>query len=330
MVVYTIAGLVLALWLKSESDASNKKALPSLRVNPSDKYTVDFYPNGNYLEFPMGTMRYWLFGNPEGKRVVMIHGISTGSPTYDKLARYMADAGHYVLVFDLWGRGYSDAPITYYDESLYTNQVALLLQKIGWHSNVDVVGVSLGGAIATSFTAFYPEIVDRLVLIAPAGLMQASSDIPIYGKIFRLPVVSKIVLHPYLKPVAMWGITQFYNAARPKALGNTKNEDSLRIADAAFSQFQKHSGFFRAFLSTVIDYPLFDLHERYELVGQRDTDRKILVVWGTADVTVPFRHSQRLAKLIPQSKLIVYEEAAHDVLISRHPQVNLEIKEFLA
>ena len=68
-----------------------------------------------------------------------------------------ADAGHYVLVFDLWGRGYSDAPPAYYDESLYTNQLALLLQKVGWHSDVDVVGVSLGGK-SLVFTFFLINI----------------------------------------------------------------------------------------------------------------------------------------------------------------------------
>lgn len=48
------------------------------------------------------------------------------------------------MLFDLWGRGYSDAPYTYYDETLYTNQVALLLQKVGW-TKTNVIGVSLGG-----------------------------------------------------------------------------------------------------------------------------------------------------------------------------------------
>jgi hypothetical protein len=28
-----------------------------------------------------------------------------------------ADQGHLVLVYDLWGRGYSDVPDTYYDEA---------------------------------------------------------------------------------------------------------------------------------------------------------------------------------------------------------------------
>lgn len=49
-----------------------------------------------------------------------------------------------MLVFDLWGRGYSDAPPGYYDESMYTTQLVLLLQKVGWQ-RANVVGVSLGG-----------------------------------------------------------------------------------------------------------------------------------------------------------------------------------------
>lgn len=51
-----------------------------------------------------------------------------------------------MLVFDLWGRGYSDAPAMPYDESLYTTQVALLFQKVSW-SSADVVGTSLGGGM---------------------------------------------------------------------------------------------------------------------------------------------------------------------------------------
>jgi pimeloyl-ACP methyl ester carboxylesterase len=50
------------------------------------------------------------------------------------------------LVYDLLGRGYSQAPPTSYNEALYTSQLAMLLQKVGWDST-DVIGVSLGGKI---------------------------------------------------------------------------------------------------------------------------------------------------------------------------------------
>ena len=49
-----------------------------------------------------------------------------------------------MLVYDLWGRGYSQAPPAKYNEALYTSQLAMLLQKVGW-DKTDVIGVSLGG-----------------------------------------------------------------------------------------------------------------------------------------------------------------------------------------
>lgn len=97
-----------------------------------------------------------------------------------------------VLFLDLYGRGFSDAPSTTYDSVLYTTQLALLLQYLGWRS-ANVVGVSMasslssplstrdvlsvlqGGAIASAFHADFPYLVDRKVaLISPAGALEAA------------------------------------------------------------------------------------------------------------------------------------------------------------
>src|ERR1700722_6289466 len=43
---------------------------------------------------------------------------------------------------DLYGRGYSDAPQTTYDVSLYVTQLALLMQHIKW-DQTRLVGVSM-------------------------------------------------------------------------------------------------------------------------------------------------------------------------------------------
>jgi pimeloyl-ACP methyl ester carboxylesterase len=43
---------------------------------------------------------------------------------------------------DLYGRGYSDAPQTTYDTSLYVIQLALLMQHIHW-DQARLVGVSM-------------------------------------------------------------------------------------------------------------------------------------------------------------------------------------------
>jgi pimeloyl-ACP methyl ester carboxylesterase len=45
---------------------------------------------------------------------------------------------------DLYGRGYSDAPQTTYDTTLYVTQLALLMQHVKWEK-AHVVGVSMVG-----------------------------------------------------------------------------------------------------------------------------------------------------------------------------------------
>ena len=43
---------------------------------------------------------------------------------------------------DLYGRGYSDAPQTTYDTSLYVTQLALLMQHVKW-DQARLVGISM-------------------------------------------------------------------------------------------------------------------------------------------------------------------------------------------
>ena len=49
---------------------------------------------------------------------------------------------------DLYGRGFSDAPSTTYDSVLYTTQLALLLQHLGWRTT-NVVGVSMASVLSS-------------------------------------------------------------------------------------------------------------------------------------------------------------------------------------
>ena len=53
------------------------------------------------------------------------------------------------LPIDLYGRGYSDAPQTTYDPTLYTTQLALLMQLIRWDKAI-VCGVSMVGGFTFS------------------------------------------------------------------------------------------------------------------------------------------------------------------------------------
>ncbi|KAG6872894.1 hypothetical protein C0992_009271 [Termitomyces sp. T32_za158] len=135
-------------------------------------YPEDFFTGGAYATLLYGRMRYWLLGPEDGQKVVLIHGLSIPAMIWRDVAPELASRGFRVLVYDLYGRGYSDAPQTTYDVNIFTIQLALLMQYLQWDKAM-IGGVSMGGGIAMAFTAQFPHLVDdKVVLIASAGVME--------------------------------------------------------------------------------------------------------------------------------------------------------------
>ncbi|ORX61960.1 alpha/beta-hydrolase [Hesseltinella vesiculosa] len=312
--------LVIFVSLAWHYSQMKRVVLPSLYVDPSPIYTPDFFDGGHDVQLPLGQMRYWEFGPANGNKVVLIHGIATGASSFDIVARSLAENNHRVLIFDLWGRGYSEAPDTYYDDALYVTQVALLLQKVGW-AKADVIGLSLGGGIAASFTATYPEMVGRLALLAPAGLMN-EQDLPLTGRLVRFPGVRSLLTHPSFRPLAIQGLSSFMKKARQQTTASDKYVAIVK------HQFTHHPGFIRAFLSTVIDFPFSELHGKFKMIGQNN-DIPVLAVWGDKDTTVPFDNMQTLKQLVPQLQTSVYPGGGHDIVITQGAQVSKDIVAFL-
>ena len=49
-----------------------------------------------------------------------------------------------------------------------------------------------------SFTRYFPESVNSLILLAPVGLMNAA-DIPIYARALKLPGVSSVLVNSFTR-----------------------------------------------------------------------------------------------------------------------------------
>jgi pimeloyl-ACP methyl ester carboxylesterase len=114
--------------------------------------------------------------------------------TLAEIANALVEKGCRVLMFDLFGRGYSDAPGDLpYDTRLYVTQVLLALASspLAWTGRdaISIVGYSLGGGIAVNFAATFPDMVASLVLLAPAGLIRPEN----IGRASRLVFTSGIV-----------------------------------------------------------------------------------------------------------------------------------------
>ena len=160
----------------------NKCLLPKLSLEEATRlpYPPDAYPGSRDVESPYGSLRVYEWGPEDGRRVLLVHGISNPCIALGAVAHGLADKGCRVMMFDLPGRGYSDTPVpTPHSNRLYTTTILLALTSspLSWTGNGErfsLIGYSLGGAIVANFTSYFPSLVSSLVLFAPGGLVRES------------------------------------------------------------------------------------------------------------------------------------------------------------
>ena len=108
--------------------------------------------HGQFIELSDGVVHYQLAGPPQGRTVVLVHGLITPSFIWDYNVPALTEAGFRVLRYDHYGRGFSDRPEVRYDRDLFDRQLLELLQRLNIEQPVDLVGLSMGGAVAVTFT----------------------------------------------------------------------------------------------------------------------------------------------------------------------------------
>jgi pimeloyl-ACP methyl ester carboxylesterase len=124
---------------------------------------------GQFVELSQGVTHYHLRGPTDGPLVVCVHGLTTPSFVWTPLVIALHEMGFRVLVYDLYGRGYSDRPDGLQDKVFFNQQLDDLLVKLEIQESFHLIGYSMGGAISTGFAATYPARVRRLILLASAG-----------------------------------------------------------------------------------------------------------------------------------------------------------------
>ncbi|KAJ7142813.1 alpha beta-hydrolase, partial [Mycena epipterygia] len=273
----------------------------------------------------MGRTYYWLAGPESGKKIVLIHGLSIPALVWAPLVPQLVKAGHRVLLYDLYGRGYSDAPAgAAYDAQLYVTQLALLLQHVGW-PRTRLVGVSMGGAIAAAFVATFPNLVENdVVLVACAGLVE-SSDLSRTSKVMSSPMVQMLTANPlvyaYLRRLAE-------ERSSAVALPDPSvMQDPGLMHELVRLQSAYLPGFNRAVSASLRAGPVTGMRWAFE--SNAWEGRRVLVVHGTADHTVPPAHAPRIKALIEGFSVSLVPGAGHALTWTHAEEVGREVCKFL-
>ncbi|KAI1158161.1 Alpha/Beta hydrolase protein [Nemania serpens] len=293
-------------------------------------YPPNALPGARNVDTFYGVMRVYEWGPANGEKVLFVHGDATPCLVFSRIAQGLVDAGYRVMLFDLWGRGYSDTPLgCRHDYRLFATQILLALASsplswLGDGSKFSIVAFSLGGPISLSFTGAFPEAIRSLVLLGPAGLLRNLPEG--YG--------DQLMQHPETAPsqdairekvrqilgVAPSGpslnIQPDQKGVIPSDIGPFRVEKAFDMGAIFQWQFDHHQGHVHSFQDTIRFGPLRGREDLWGKVcdiiaGRTRPDSalhnsKLLVFFGRDDdVVVGKETTEDILKLLPPDHLHV-------------------------
>jgi pimeloyl-ACP methyl ester carboxylesterase len=245
---------------------------------------------------------YRVAGDPGLPVLLLIHGITSSSATWEPIMPALAEHAH-VIAPDLLGHGDSDRPRADYSLGAFASGLRDLLEYLG-HERVTLVGHSLGGGVAMQFAYQYFEHCERLVLVSSGGLGREVSwalrAATLPGAEFVLPLIA----NSYVLDV---GAT----AARLLRLLPVRLRPSMAEVARGYASLAE---------STARSAFVHTLRSVVEPGGQRvqasdrlylAEGRPTLIVWGALDTVIPVSHAYQAHAAIPGSVLEVFEQSQH-------------------
>ncbi|ROT38772.1 alpha/beta-hydrolase [Sodiomyces alkalinus F11] len=322
---------------------------------PRHPYPLDLLPGGRDVETPYGFLRVYEWGSEDGQKVLLLHGIGTPCPALGEMARELVERGYRVMLFDFFGRGYSDAPTDLpYDARLYVTQIHLALASspLAWSgaNAFHLIGYSLGGAVAASFARYHPHAVRSLVLVTPGGLIRSHH----VSRTSRLLYSEGVLPEPLLRRLVRRRLEP-RPSSPPSGGGGTgdggqassefddavidPSRPGLRVADLMEWQLRRHPGFVPAYRSTLRHTPIYDQGDaewkplRGILAARRQkgavgegsklpglTGGRICFVLGETDsISVPEEIGEDAKRVLGDEAVVieVVKGAGHEVGITR-------------
>lgn len=254
----------------------------------------------------------------EGPVVILVHGLSGSWMNWLENVPFLA-ADHRVIALDLPGFGHSPLPASEITIGLYCDVLIALMHKLEVQT-ATLIGNSMGGQISAKLAIEHPELVDRLVLVSPAG----------------------VTIDVARNPQVLWVLKTFgwlYSAG-------------ARTASRGSDPLSKSAPLRRALLGVVCRYPerlpgplvqrqiagagtagfapavhaigacdLTDELERIEPPTQ--------LIWGRNDRIIPSTDARLWTRDVELAEAVVYEDTGHVAMFERPARFNADVGGFL-
>lgn len=206
---------------------------------------------------------------------------------------------------DIVGYGESDKPDAPYNRPYFSKWLKDFLKELKI-SKAHIVGLSQGGAIALQFAIDNAEMVDKLVLVDSAGLGAKVSFWPLIGTVWMNTFPSTVANR----------FNSRYILYKP--INRDPNHSSYSIA-VLKSKGGKNS--FKQGRGTAVSKIPEELLKQIQ--------NETLIIWGNDDKLFSVEYAEAAAKIIPNAKLQVIQDAGHLPLMDQPEIFNMILDNFL-
>jgi pimeloyl-ACP methyl ester carboxylesterase len=249
------------------------------------------YDNSKFVEIDGMNIHYRV--NGEGFPVVLVHGTAASLHTWEAWTTALEDSFQ-VISFDLPAYGLTGPhPTGRYSMDMYAKILDELMLELAIDSFY-LAGNSLGGGIAWRYSTLYPDKVKKMILIDAAGFpLEREPSLPF--RLAKSEIWSRLLTTFTPKRIIENSIKEVYF---------DKEKATPNIIDRYYD-FALRTGNRQAFVDRV---RTMEYADTALLAGIKIPT---LIQWGRGDVWIPVSNAYKFEKVIPNSKLVIYENAGH-------------------
>lgn len=245
--------------------------------------------------------------------LVLIHGTGSSLQTFDAWAAALKKEKR-VIRMDIPAFGLTGPfPNRQYSIDHYVDFIHHFLSALGVEKCI-LGGNSLGGQIAWNYTAQYPAMVQKLILIDAAGYPIQSQSVPIGFKMARTPVLKNIMTFITPRFMVKESVQNVY-------------ADKAKVTDMLVDRY---------FDLTLRQGNRQALVDQLNLVGDtspvqliKNIQQPTLILWGEKDLLIPIKFAYLFHNDLPNDTLVILKNMGH-VPMEESPQESLApVLEFL-
>lgn len=238
-------------------------------IGPTERHGA----KGEFVQLSQGVTHFRWAGSARGPVAIVVHGIATPMISMEAVAKALGQQGYRVLMYDLYGRGLSDAPKGRQDRAFFLRQLSDLCAYHRLTEDITVAGYSMGGSIATAFAAEFPHSVKRVILVASSGVATNESWFSRFCR--RVPILGD------------WAHAAFAHNRIAKSIPARGARRDIDLVLRAQAQELGRRGYLPALLSSRRGILAEIQEEDHRKLSRQGIE--VSAIWGGADPIVPLK-----------------------------------------